>query len=169
LQRKQSLTRGVFVGALAGLLGCVVMAGFQEAVARNAETADELNQGPHAPDASEENTTETAARRAARQFGHTLSRQEKQAAGRWLHYGFGTLMGAAYGATAEVFPMVGAGLGTVFGSVLFLATDEAALPLLDLASQPGDTKPAEHFLHWASHVAYSMSMEVTRRVLVSRV
>ena len=159
------MTRGILVGACAGLIGCAAMAGFQEAVVRNSQV-HQPDHGPHALDATGENTTQTTARRAARQFGRTLSREEKQTAGRWLHYGFGTLMGAAYGAAAEVLPIVGAGYGVLFGSLLLLATDEAALPLLDLASKPNDTEPVEHFLHWASHVAYGMAMEVTRRALV---
>ena len=150
------------------MVGCLAMAGFQELVARSTDTADERDHGPHAPAATEESTTETAARKVARQFGRDLPRQQKQLAGRVLHYGFGTVMGAFYGAAAEYFPVIGFGAGTVFGTVLFLATDEASLPLLHLASQPADTPPVDHMLHCASHVAYTMTLEITRRAIRSR-
>ncbi len=92
--------------------------------------------------------------------------EDKQTAGRGLHYGFGTLMGAVYGPAAEYFPVVGLGGGLAFGTVLFLGTDEAMLPALRLASQPGETSGTDHLLHWAAHVVYSGTMELTRRALV---
>ena len=77
-------------------------------------------------------------------------------------------MGAAYGAAAEYLPVLGFGAGTAFGTALFLATDEAVLPLLGLAEHPAATSPTDHVLHWTSHLAYSITMEITRAALVSR-
>lgn len=144
-----------------------MMAGFQELVAKppfssNGEAAPHV----HAPQPGQENTTEQAARRVMAHFGRPLERSRKQVVGRSLHYGFGVLMGAFYGAAAEYLPIVCLGAGTAFGTILFAATDEAALPWLHLASQPGETKPADHLLHWASHVVYASTLEITRRQLV---
>ena len=144
------------------------MAGFQELVARSTEGENAQNNGPHAPEPTVENTTEKAARNVARQFGRELSTPQKQRTGRVLHYGFGSLLGAAYGGVAEYLPVLGLGAGTAFGTVLFVATDEAVLPWLGLASRPDDTPPSDHLLHWTSHVAYSLTMEVMRRALVRR-
>ncbi len=166
MERKASETRGLLTGAVAGLVGCLAMAGFQELVARTSESEDRCDHGPHAPSPDEESTTEKAARKVARQFGHALSVDEKQFSGRVLHYGFGLFMGAAYGAAAEYLPVVGLGAGTAFGTVLFLGTDEGVLPLLHLASKPDETPAADHLLHWASHVVYSCTLELTRRALV---
>ena len=99
-------------------------------------------------------------------FGRPLTRGEQQIAGRALHYGLGLGMGAVYGAGAEYLPAVGLGAGTIFGSVLFLGTDEAVLPLLRLAIKPVETPPIEHLLHWASHVVYGSTLELTRNQLV---
>ena len=164
----RSFVRVLFGGAVAGLVGCLAMAGFQEWVARTTEDNISRDNGPHAPSPTGENTTEKTARNVARQFGRDLPVAQKQLAGRALHYGFGTVMGAVYGVTVEYFPTLGLGAGTAFGSVLFLATDEAVLPWLNLTDQPLETPPSDHLLHWASHVTYSMAMELTRRALVSR-
>ena len=83
-----------------------------------------------------------------------------------MHYGFGTLMGVFYSSVAEFLPVLTLGSGVAFGTVLFLGTDEAVLPMLKLATQPDETPAADHMLHWASHLAYSMTMELTRRALV---
>ena len=147
------------------------MAGFQELVARstaNSEGEGERDHGPHAPSSAEESTTEKAARNVAKQFGKALPVGQKQMVGRVLHYGFGTAMGAMYGGAAEYLPILGLGAGMAFGTVLFLATDEAVLPLLGLADPPAGTPPADHVLHWASHVTYSMTLEITRMALVNR-
>ena len=168
MKREASLLRGLMTGAAAGLVGCLAMSGFQELVARSTEAESSRDNGPHAPSPGEDNTTEKAARNVARQFGRDLSVPQKQLAGRLLHYGFGTAMGATYGAAAEYLPLLGLGAGTAFGTMLFFGTDEGTLPLLGLAQKPADTPPADHMLHWASHIAYSITMEVTRRALVSR-
>ncbi len=143
------------------------MAGVQELVVRVTSSEDEDDHGPHAPSAGQESTTEKTARKVARQFGHPLTPGDKQLAGRALHYGFGTLMGGVYGVAAEYLPWIGAGAGAAFGTVLFVGTDEAVLPLLNLASQPGETPAPDHLLHWASHVVYGSTLELTRRALRS--
>ena len=165
MSQKASVGRSVLLGAVAGLAGSLAMAGYQEIVARVTEGEGRGDHGAHAPLPGQENTTETAARRVARQFGHTLRTADKQLAGRALHYGFGALMGAVYGVAAEYLPVLGLAGGTAFGTVLFLGTDEAMLPLLGLASQPQETPAADHLLHWSSHVVYSTTMELTRRGL----
>ncbi len=167
MKREPSIVRGLLAGGVAGLLGCVTMAGFQELVVRSSESGAGREHGAHAPSAEQENTTETAARNMAQQFGRRLTLRQKQTAGRGLHYGFGTLMGAFYGAAAEYLPVIGVGAGTAFGSILFAGTDEATLPLLNLASKPRETPSVDHLLHWASHVVYGTTMELTRRALIS--
>ena len=141
------------------------MAGVQELVTRVTSGEGENDHGPHAPSAGQENTTEKTARNVARQFGHALTPGDKQLAGRALHYGFGMVMGSVYGVAAEYLPWIGAGAGVAFGTVLFVGTDEAVLPLLNLASKPAETPAADHLLHWASHVVYGSTLELTRRAL----
>ena len=165
LKPKPSLVRGLLTGAVAGLAGSLVMAGFQELVGISSpENRDGSH--AHAPQPGQENTTETTARKVMKQFGRPLRRHNKQVAGRALHYGFGLVMGTVYGAIAEYLPIVGLGAGTAFGTILFVATDEAVLPLLKLTSLPSATPPADHVLHWASHVTYGTTLELTRKQMV---
>ena len=164
LKSKTSLVRGLFTGAAAGLAGALMMDAFQELVARSGPAAgnEASAQKAHAPRPGEENTTEKTARQVLSQFGHPPSAAEKQRTGRALHYGFGFVMGALYGVANEYVPAVSLGAGTLFGTALFVATDEAVLPLLDLASKPEDTPPADHLLHWASHVVFATTLELAR-------
>ncbi|MGI4830154.1 MAG: DUF1440 domain-containing protein [Janthinobacterium lividum] len=166
MKRKPSFLRGLLTGAAAGLAGSLTMAGFQEFVAKGSSLGNHDAPHAHAPQPGQENTTETTARKLMTQFGRSSPNSEKQVAGRALHYGFGLTMGAVYGVISEYLPIVGLGAGTAFGTILFAATDEAALPLLKLASQPADTPPLEHLLHWASHVVYASTLEITRKQLV---
>ena len=141
-----------------------MMDAFQELVARSGTSVGDQNAlgRAHAPQPGEENTTEKTARQVLSRFGHPPSPREKKLAGRAFHYGFGLVMGAVYGVATEYVPAVSLGAGTLFGTALFLGTDEAVLPLLDLASKPENTPPADHLLHWASHVVYATTLELAR-------
>ena len=167
MDRKPSLLRGLATGAAADLAGSLMIAGFQELVAKTAlSRTSEDAQHAHAPQPGKENTTEKAARKVMAQFGRRLETSDKQIAGRALHYGFGLVMGAFYGVASEYLPIVGWGGGTAFGTILFAATDQAALPALKLASQPAATPAVDHLLHWASHLVYASTLEATRKQLV---
>ena len=131
------------------------MAGFQELVARKTGTAGK----------DEENTTEAAVRKVREGLGEPSSPERKQAEGRLVHYSFGTAMGAVYGLAREYVPPVGWGAGSLFGTALFLGTDEVTLPLLRLSKQPKEMTATEHLLHWAAHVVYNVTTELSFQVL----
>jgi hypothetical protein len=82
-----------------------------------------------------------------------------------IHFGFGAAAGAVYGAAAEVEPEVTIGAGTAFGTAVFLAADEVALPLTGLAESPRQTPLRRHAYAFVSHLAYGLATEMTRRVL----
>ena len=50
-----------------------------------------------------------------------------------MHYGFGTLTGAAYGVLAELVPGGHPGAGAPFGTALWLGADEIAVPAFGLS------------------------------------
>jgi len=60
---------------------------------------------------------------------------------------FGTLMGAAYGAMAEIAPFSTTGGGLPFGLALWLGADEIAVPLLHLCQAAGSGRAGRAGIH----------------------
>ena len=98
--------------------------------------------------------------------GRHLSHEQKKKLGPLVHYSFGTLQGAVYGTVAE---MTGAskGLlsGLIFGTALYLAADEMAVPALGLSGKLTEYPLSSHLYGLASHLVYGVSTEVARRGL----
>ena len=95
--------------------------------------------------------------------GHHLSKQQKKVGGPIVHYAFGGLMGGVYGGIAEYSPHSRAGLGTLFGSALFLGADEVAVPALKLGKPPTQQPASDQIGHWAAHLVYGTTVELVRR------
>lgn len=83
-----------------------------------------------------------------------------------MHYTFGTLMGVVYAVSAELLPEATTGAGTAFGTLLFLAADEVAVPAFQLSPPPTDTAVFDHLQHWAAHVVYGGSLEMVRNLIM---
>lgn len=113
----------------------------------------------------QEDSTEIVARRAAEAMGTYLAKDEKKKAGQAVHYTFGTLMGVVYGISAELVPEITTGAGTAFGTMLFLAADEVAVPAFKLSPSPLQTPASDQLQHWAAHVAYGGSLEMVRNLI----
>ncbi len=101
--------------------------------------------------------------------GQHLTHEERAKYGTVVHYAFGGLMGAVYGATAEFWELPTVGLGSVFGTALWLGTDLWSVPAVGFAKWPSEEPGAAHLTHWMAHLVYGMGMEGTRRLLRSRV
>lgn len=178
--KKPSLVRGLFVGAAAGITATLVMDQFQRLSAAGQKQIQKQNrladgESPwqiaheqfleEQKEASTEGSTEIVARHIAEATGNQIPPDKKKQAGNAVHYTFGTLMGLAYGLTTEFLPEVSAGAGTAFGTMLFLGADELAVPALRLAPPPTQTTPVDHLQHWAAHVVYGGTLELTRGLL----
>jgi uncharacterized membrane protein YagU involved in acid resistance len=130
------------------------------------EEAIERDQQQQAEQAAQqEGSTEKVARRMAEAVGKELPPQQKKQAGQAVHYAFGILMGAVYGVVAELIPEVTTGGGTAYGTLLFLAADEVAVPAFQLAPPPNETPASDHLQYWAAHVVYGGSLELVRGLL----
>lgn len=82
-----------------------------------------------------------------------------------LHWGFGALAGAAYGALAEVYPPVTAKQGITFGLALMTMTHEGVLPVLGLAASPVEQHGREQRSEMATHVVYGVVCETVRKLV----
>lgn len=82
-----------------------------------------------------------------------------------MHYGFGTVTGAAYGVAAEVAPASAAGEGLPFGTFVWLTADEIAVPALGLSKPAGQYPVSTHVYALASHLVYGLTLELSRRAV----
>lgn len=102
-------------------------------------------------------------------FHHELEPSEKDWAGQLVHYAYGTVAGALYGAAAEHWDDVRAGQGAAFGTVLWALSDEVGVPAMGLSKGPQAYPLRTHAMALAAHLAYSAVTEWTRRLLRSGV
>ena len=98
-------------------------------------------------------------------FGHELKEGEKKIAGNAVHYAVGSASGALYGAVAELAPEITAGAGIPFGTAVWLAVDEGAVPLLSLSKGPTAYPLSTHIYALASHFVFGLTTELVRRAM----
>jgi putative membrane protein len=145
-------TRSLMKGLLAGLIGGLV--------ATAAKTMAEKIYPPRT-----HGEPEPPAVLADKLAGHHLTDTEKVAAEAAIHWGFGALTGAAYGALAEFYPSATAKDGAGFGMALASLTHASALPAMGLSAEPQEQTTRERTSEMATHVVYGMVTETVRRVV----
>jgi uncharacterized membrane protein YagU involved in acid resistance len=112
----------------------------------------------------EENANELAAQAIAeRTIDRDLTRDELQVAAPLLHYTFGASMGAIYGGLAEKADEVPLMSGAGFGTALWVAADEVAMPLLGLSKRKGELPFEAHAQSFAAHLVFGLTTELVRR------
>ncbi len=157
-------------GAVGGLAGTLAMNYAQRLWTLVADgNAPASAAGPHdARDwqerAENQNSNELAAQAlACATLNRPLSDRELAIAAPIVHFSFGAAAGAMYGAyrnkTSRDRPS-----GMAFGSALWLAADEIAMPLLGL-SRPTVQRPLEmHCQSFVAHLVYGIVAERVRHV-----
>lgn len=100
-----------------------------------------------------------------------LSPSQRHNAGLFVHYAFGTLLGAGYGAAMELAPELvrkrkpTSWLGLGYGTAVFFGADEIALPSLELTGKFSEMPLSSHVYGFASHLVYGLVAEITRRAI----
>jgi len=144
--------RSLWKGLLAGLVGGLV-----------ATAAKSLAEKVYPPRThGEPEPPEVLAEKLA---GHPLDEERKEIAGETIHWAFGALTGAAYGALAEFYPKATAKEGATFGLALMSLTHESALPSMGLAAPPEEQTTREHTSEAASHLLYGTVTERVRSMV----
>jgi putative membrane protein len=95
--------------------------------------------------------------------GHELVGGDKKVAEEAIHWGFGAMTGAAYGALVEYYPMATAKEGAGFGMALNSLTHGTALPAMGLSAEPEDQSFREKTSEMASHLMFGVVTETVRR------
>jgi len=119
---------------------------------------------PKDEEQSEDSTMKVADTVAWLVTGQHLTKQGKQKGGPIVHYAFGALMGALYGALAELPETSTSGAGTAFGTGLFIAADEIMVPALGLSKPPTQQPVSDQLTHYAAHLVYGTTTEMVRRI-----
>jgi len=146
--RQRSIVKGLVAGAVAGLA---------------ATAAKSLAERFYPPRVHGE--PEPPAKLAETLAGHRLEGDTKLAASEAIHWGFGAVAGAAYGAAAEFYPAVTARDGASFGLALMTLTHETALPALGLSAPVGEQSARERTSEAATHLLFGLVAERVRRAV----
>lgn len=97
--------------------------------------------------------------------GRHLQRRDERRAAAIVQYSYGSALGALYAASAEFVPALSSGYGSAFGLATWLFEIEVGLPAMGLARH-NPRELIEHSLGAVGHVAWGISAEVTRRLLL---
>src|SRR5438105_10012150 len=109
-RRRQSWSKGLVAGIVAGAVGSWVMDAFQTGVGKLQSALKDGGQsemdGKGQQDAHENEpaTVKAAVAISHHIFHHELKPEQKPVAGSVIHYVFGSLVGAGYGLLAEYWP-----------------------------------------------------------------
>jgi hypothetical protein len=164
-----SILKGMLAGAVGGLVASWTMNEFQKAwAAAQRQITDAVlgqQEDQKGGEDAEDATMKTADRISELLQGRHLTRDEKNKAGPVVHYAFGAIMGAVYGASVEVNPAANALAGIPFGAILFAAADEVALPALGLSDKPAAYPLSTHLYGLVSHAVYGVTTETVRRMV----
>ena len=161
--------KGLVAGLAGGLVGSWLMMRFIRGPGPVLERAVQGAPEPVSPSDGHGDIPDSVTMQAADLFfnkatgGGHLTHEEREHAGELVHYLFGTMMGVGYGVAAEYLPWAGAGLGSVFGTVLWMGTDLTSIPATGFAKPPAEEPGSAHVAHWAAHVVYTVTMELVRR------
>jgi uncharacterized membrane protein YagU involved in acid resistance len=153
-----NVVRGAIVGLVGGLLAAGVMS-----VAHR--ILSDLDPKAEAPSPKAEDPTVKVARAATGLAGYTLAEHQKPRAGAAVHYAFGAVVGAVYGAVAESAPIVTTAFGVPFGIGVWFGAHVVAVPAMGLSDPPTRQPVAKEAEEFGLHVVYGAVTELVRRKL----
>jgi uncharacterized membrane protein YagU involved in acid resistance len=114
---------------------------------------------------SEDATVKAADKVIAIATCHHLSREQKKKAGPVVHYAFGAVMGALYGAAVQRQRHLSPVAGVMFGSALFFGADEIGVPLAGLSGPPTAYPISTHLEALTAHLVYGVTADFVRRAV----
>lgn len=165
--QSKRLLRGAIAGLAGGLIASWAMNEFMAGPGKKIQQSLQNGNSGQKQDNIEDDATMKTADAVVEitTGGRHLSHEAKEKAGPIVHYVYGALMGCIYGTIAEYWSASTAGLGSVFGTVLFGAGDLAAVPALNLGPSPTE-QPASALVNpFLGHVVYGTTAELARRAI----
>lgn len=158
-------------GLIGGLAATIAMSQFQGALQRMTKPAGSREQSSPPEDQGDDATAKAAAK-MARLAGYDLSTETRKKAAPFVHYSFGTTMGALYGMAKANAPrrfrrpppLIS---GAAFGSAVFLGAHELTVPALRLAPKPSDSPLSDHASEFAAHLIYGVALEAVHALTLT--
>ena len=148
-------------GLVAGAVGSFVQNRFFRATAGIAPATPPDAFEPPEREQRDETATQTVARRSVEDLMQRgpLSPEQKERAGRLVHYAFGAAWGGVYGLARESVPALGSPIGaSVYGTVVMLASDGVILPAFRLSARPAAYPARTHAYAWVAHLVYGLAV-----------
>lgn len=170
-EKDPEILKGITAGLIGGLCASWVMVQFQKMWNDHAQQSaskplkhDVPEHRAEADSESDEAKQDDATVQMAEMLiRRPLDEDEKKVAGPAVHYAFGALVGALYGAASELVPGASIGAGLPFGTAVFVGADEIAVPALGLAPPPNQIPLSKHAYGLASHLVYGGTTELVRK------
>jgi hypothetical protein len=164
-------------GLAGGLAGALAMNLFARAARAMNEGHEAAGAGPGSdrdgrgvrPPQAEFDAGDDAAVRAGKIVyhaltGHRPSRDVEAWLGTGAHYAFGAALGVCYGLASRRVPSLRAGVGLLYGTLVWAVADEAVVPAGGF-SRPPDGLPPELRLHaWCGHWIYGTTLDAVVRM-----
>jgi hypothetical protein len=164
------MVNGILAGAIGGLAATWTMSKAQRLWTKAAggavpdSAADEHDARDWQERTEGQNSNELAAQALASMLlDRRLTRGELAIAAASIHYMFGTVVGAFYGAYVQQRGGHGLAAGMAMGITLWVTADEIAMPVLGL-SRPTTGRPLEmHLQSLTAHLVYGVTAEAIRQ------
>jgi putative membrane protein len=168
--RHREVWKGAAAGAVGGLVASWVMDELSPVIQKIASSAGNGQQQKQTANSEqpEDATMITAEKISELVAGIRLTKEQKKKGGAIVHYAFGALMGAVYGAAAEILPPVTSLAGLPYGAALFVGVDEVSLSALGLTKMPDEYPLSSHLSGLGQHLVYGVTTEFVRRTLRNR-
>jgi uncharacterized membrane protein YagU involved in acid resistance len=155
------VVKGAFAGLVGGIVGSLVMTGFQTLLSSLSE--EEKKPKKKNSEEDEPANVKTAEAVSKNVFDHQLKKSEKEPAGVAVHYAMGATSGLIYGIASEIAPMTTVGLGVPFGAAVWLLADDIVVPALGLAKPAIEYPLSTHAYALSSHLVYGLTTDLVRR------
>jgi putative membrane protein len=146
VRRKRSIVKGALAGLVGGIAGA---------------SAKLVAEAILPPRVSGEVSPPVALVEKA--VGHPLDNAEREAAQHAVHWAFGALAGAVYGAAVELVPETAAWRGVAFGLALNRFTHRRILPRMGLEAPAERQSTQQKQSEWVTHAVYGLVTEAVRR------
>jgi putative membrane protein len=159
--RPGGVWRGAVVGLGAGLLAAGAMSLAHKGLTAIAGPAPEARPPAEGGDDATVKVADLLVRTLAER---PLPEEAKPWAGTLVHYAFGGVVGALYGAVAEHAPRVAVGLGVPFGAAVWLGAHVITVPAAGLAPPPTRRPLRAEASELVLHLVYGAATEIVRRL-----
>jgi hypothetical protein len=103
--------------------------------------------------------------RAETMTGRRLTEEQRSIASQAVHYGLGILPGSVYGALRDRIPLLRAGRGLLYGTLLFVANDEVMNTELGLSGPYGAYPASSHWRGLVGHAVLGVTTDTTLELL----